>query len=207
MGSLQVISEAPAPPIVPPPTKRKRKSCDLPFLSADDVDRLFHVIRSARDRAIFRVAYHAGLRASEIGMIEMRDYDAKAERLHIKRLKGSHSGIHHLCPEESRAFHAWLKVRGNVPGPVFRSNRKEPISRQMLDVLMKKYGEYAGIPKALRHFHILKHTCVTHLLAKGFHVDQVQDWVGHANIQNTMKYGHTTNSRRAEMAEQLREWR
>jgi site-specific recombinase XerD len=77
----------------------------------------------------------------------------------------------------------------------------------MLDVLMKKYGEAAGIPKVLRHFHILKHSCVTHLLSKGFHVDQVQDWVGHANIQNTMKYGHTTNSRRAEMAEQLREWR
>jgi len=52
----------------------------------------------------------------------------------------------------------------------------------MLDVLMKKYGEYAGIPKALRHFHILKHTCVTHLLQK-ISRDQVQDWLGHANIQ------------------------
>src|ERR1017187_7466592 len=192
-------------PVLPP--RRKRANSDLPFLSVDDVDRLFHVIHSARDRAIFRVAYHAGLRASEVGLIELRDWDAKTERLYIKRLKNSHSGVHHLCPEEARVFRAWLKARGYVPGPVFRSNRKEPISRQMLDVLMKKYGEAAGIPKALRHFHILKHTCVTHLLAKGFHVDQVQDWVGHADIRNTMKYGHTTNSRRQEMAEQLREWR
>lgn len=78
----------------------------------------------------------------------------------------------------------------------------------MLDVLMKKYGEEAGIPEKLRHFHVLKHTCATHLLSKGFHVEQVQDWIGHANIQNTMIYGHITNARRDEMAEQLRDtWR
>jgi integrase/recombinase XerD len=78
----------------------------------------------------------------------------------------------------------------------------------MLDVLMKRYGTMADIPEKLRHFHVLKHSCATHLLSKGFHVEQVQDWVGHADIRNTMIYAHLTNARRQEMAEQLRDsWR
>ena len=34
-------------------------------------------------RAIFRLAYHAGLRASEIGMLQIRDYDAKADKIFV----------------------------------------------------------------------------------------------------------------------------
>ena len=154
------------------------------------------------------MAYHAGLRASEVGRLELRDYNAKTERIYVHRLKRSNSGEHHLCREEGKALRAWLKQRGSIPGAIFLSNRRSPIRRSMLDVLMKKYGALACIPPKLCHFHILKHTCVTHLMSKGFHAEQVQDWVGHANIQNTMIYGRITNARRDEMAEQLRDtWR
>ena len=52
---------------------------------------------------------------------------------------------------------------------------------------MKKYGAAAGIPEKLRHFHVLKHCCATHLLSKGFGVERVQDCIGLANIQSTME--------------------
>ena len=61
---------------------------------------------------------------------------------------------------------------------------------------MKKYGAAAGIPEKLRHFHVLKHCCATHLLSNGFGVERVQDWIGHANIQSTMEYAKVTNARR-----------
>ena len=63
-------------------------------------------------------------------------------------------------------------------------------------------------PPLLRHFHLLKHCCATHLLSKGFGVERVQDWIGHANIQSTMEYAKVTNARRDDMAQQLKEtWR
>jgi integrase len=206
---LQVVPRPSAePPKSEPPKRRRRHKDGPPFLQFDEVARLFVVIESPRDRAIFRLAYHAGLRASEVGRLELRDYTPRTERIFVHRLKGSNSGEHHLCREESKALRAWLKIRGSVPGAIFLSNRRTPIRRSMLDVLMKKYGAWAGIPPELCHFHILKHTCATHLMSKGFHPDQVQDWIGHANIQNTMIYAHTTNVRRDEMAEQLRDtWR
>jgi site-specific recombinase XerD len=42
-------------------------------------------------------------------------------------------------------------------------------------------------------------------LSKGFHDEQVQDWMGHVNIQNTMIYAKITNARRDEMAEKLKD--
>jgi site-specific recombinase XerD len=197
------------------PKKRRAGKKSAPaFLQTEELERLFKAINSSgrptlvRDRAIFRLAYHAGLRASEVGGLEMRDYNARTERMFVHRLKGSNSGDHHLCREESRALRAWLKIRGSQPGVIFPSQKRNPINRRMLHVLMRIYGAAAGIPARLRHFHVLKHTCATHLLSKGFHVEQVQDWIGHANIQNTMIYAHVTNARRDEMAAALKDsWR
>jgi type 1 fimbriae regulatory protein FimB/type 1 fimbriae regulatory protein FimE len=151
--------------------------------------------------------YHAGLRASEIGLLEMRDYSPRTDRLMVTRLKGSNSGEHHLCREEARALKAWLKERGNAPGVIFGSKKGGPISRKRLDVLVKEYAARAGWPGKLRHCHTFKHACCTHLLSKGFNVEQVQDWVGHANIQNTMIYARVTNSRRDQMGKALADWK
>ena len=161
------------------------------------------MIDSPRDRALFRLMYHAGLRASELGILQLRDYNPRTERMFIHRLKGSNSGEHHLCREESRVMHAWLKARGPWLGPLFPSNRRTGIKRSMIDVLVKKYGEMACIEPEFCHAHIFKHTCATHLFDKGFHVEQVQDWLGHVNIQSTMVYAHTTNERRSQMANEL----
>jgi type 1 fimbriae regulatory protein FimB len=207
-ATLQIVPAAGSQPPRSDSPKRKRHTDEPPYLGFEEIARLFSVIESPRDRAIFRLAYHAGLRASEVGRLELRDYNQHTERIYVHRLKGSNSGEHHLVREESKALRAWLKIRGAVPGAIFLSNRRSPIQRRQLDTLMKKYGELAGIPSKLCHFHVLKHTCVTHLNSRGFRVEQVQDWVGHANIQNTMKYLHITNPGRDQMAEQLRDtWR
>ena len=196
-----------SPPPTSPPGKPRRKTREPLHLEYDELARLFHVIESPRDRAIFRVAYHAGLRASEVGHLELRDYNQRTERIAIHRLKGSNSGDHHCAREESRALHAWLKVRGSLPGPLFPSNRRTGIDRKTLDKLMKKYGAMAGLPAKLRHFHIFKHSCATHLLDKGFNIEQVQDWLGHVNIQSTLVYAKITNRRRQEMADELADWK
>jgi len=56
------------------PKRRRRKEVEIPYLTFAEVERLFRVIDSPRDRAMFRVAYQAGLRASEVGMLQLRDW-------------------------------------------------------------------------------------------------------------------------------------
>src|SRR6266571_3520934 len=77
------------PLVEPPPKPKKRKRKEIKFLTEDELARLFSVIHSVRDRAIFQMAYRAGLRASEVGLLQLRDYDPKADRIFIHRLKGS----------------------------------------------------------------------------------------------------------------------
>jgi len=181
---------------------RARRSETIKFLTLDETRRLFACITDKRDKAIFLVAYRHGLRASEIGLLRVDDLDLKRLRVMLHRLKGSLSGEHPLQADEARALKAWLKHRDTDSPVLFPSRRGLPISRQMLDVLMKEYAELAAIPKDKRHFHVLKHSIATHLLDAGADLRFVQDWLGHSNIQNTVIYTALVSTSREQKARQ-----
>jgi site-specific recombinase XerD len=174
----------------------------IKFLTLDEIKRLFAQITDKRDKAIFLLAYRHGLRASEIGLLRVSDLDLKRLRVMLHRLKGSLSGEHPLQADEARALKAWLKSRDTDSPILFPSRRGLPISRQMLDVLIKSYGEEAAIPKDKRHFHVLKHSIATHLLDAGAELRFLQDWLGHSNIQNTVIYTALVSTSREAKARQ-----
>lgn len=194
-------------PTTPAPKQRKpRKPETIKYLSEKQLEAFFRVIESPRDRAIFRIAYHRGLRASEIGSLELADWNQRDDRLTVKRLKGSAGGEYHLCKSEVQALKSWLRVRGSEPGALFPSRRGKGISQQMLDVLMKRYGQAAGLPRELCHTHSLKHSCGTHLLNRGEPLEDVQDHLGHRSIKSTQVYAQFTNQRRHARDKRLRDW-
>ena len=61
----------------------------ITFLTQDEVRRLLAVIPGKRDRALFQLAYHHGLRASEVSLLHRDDIHAKPGRIYIPRVKGS----------------------------------------------------------------------------------------------------------------------
>jgi integrase len=50
--------------------------------------------------------------------------------------------------------------------------------------ILEKYG------LRLIRYHDLRHSCATVLLSKGVPLEQIQQWLGHADIQTTMRYAH-----------------
>lgn len=171
------------------------------YLTQDELKRLFRVIERPEHRTLFLVAYRHGLRASEVGLLKVGDVDFEAGRLTIRRLKASLPGLHSIEADEARMLKAQVKLAaGNRERPLFPSNRKKGIGRRMLDYLMKKYARAAGLPAAKQHFHCLKHSIATHLLEAGQDVAWVQDWLGHADINNTLIYAKLTNRARDEGA-------
>jgi len=172
----------------------------IQYLTKSELGRLFGVIKDKRDKAIFLVAFRHGLRASEVGRLRLSDLDLKRGRVVIHRLKGSFGGEHLLQDDEIKAIKRWLRSRKNESPVLFTSNRNDPISRRMLDVLMKKYCALAEIPLEKAHFHALKHSIATGLLDTGADLRFVQDWLGHSNIQNTVIYAKLTSARRENAA-------
>jgi integrase/recombinase XerD len=181
---------------------KARRTETIKFLTLDETKRLFSHITDKRDKSIFLTAYRHGLRASEVGLLCVEDLDLKRLKIMLHRLKGSLSGEHSLQPDEARALKAWLKARGTDSPVLFTSARNLPISRQMLDVLRKRYGGEARLPREKCHFHVLKHSIATHLLDADADLRFLQDWLGHANIQNTVIYAALVSHSREKKARQ-----
>jgi type 1 fimbriae regulatory protein FimB/type 1 fimbriae regulatory protein FimE len=179
---------------------RATKAETIKFLTEDETKKLIGVISSKRDKAIFLLTYRHGLRASEVGLLQRNDFDDKQLRLNIHRLKGSLSGVHPLQADEVRILKGYLRTREDSLPYLFPSRKGAPISRAMLDVLIKDYGEKAKLPDDKRHFHVLKHSIATHLLDTGADIRFVQDWLGHANIQNTVIYAQISVGSREQKA-------
>jgi len=179
----------------------------LKYLTEQELQSLFSVIKNVRDRAIFMLAFWRGLRPSEIGLLRLDSWHPKTNRLFVRRLKGSISQDYRLNPEEERALRTWLRVRGKVPGLLFGGYKNRGLGRRQLDRLMKHYGELAGIPEEKRHMHALKHSCATFLVDHDEPIHLVQDHLGHRDIKSTLVYAQVTPRKRDEMADRLSELR
>jgi site-specific recombinase XerD len=145
------------------------------FLTQAELRALFRVITRKRDRALFLVAYRHGLRASEVGLLQVEDLNLAQQRLTVRRVKCSLPGIYPLRADEVTALKAYLRERQSPSPGLFLS----------------------------RHFHVLKHSIATHLLDAGADLSFVQDWVGHASIKNTVIYAQLTSRLRDEEARRV----
>ena len=194
------------------PRKKRGSPTQLSYLTIPEKDRLFQAIKAPRDRAIFRVMYHHGLRASEIGRLDLSDFRQGSkidlDRIFIHRLKGSISGETGMVPAAAQAIRGWLRIRGIAEGPLFITRNKTRIGRKWIFALMRRYCAIAQIPLEKRHPHVLKHSCATHLISdKREPVVEVQKHLGHASIKNTMIYAELTGEANEARAKRLRDWR
>lgn len=172
----------------------------IQWLTPEETRRLFSVLVGRRDRALFRVGYHHGLRPSEIGKLRVEDVDFDAGRIRITRLKHGLGGVYVMPEAESKALRSWIRHAGLRHGPLFPGRLGGSLSRRTLDYLMKLYGAKAELPEDKRHFHCLRHSIATHMLEAGENIEVVQDWLGHRSLQNTQVYAKLTNTRRDEAA-------
>lgn len=174
----------------------------ITYLTQDELRRLFAAIKDKRDKALFYLAYHHGLRASEVSLLQRDDINDKQGRIYIHRVKGSVSKTYPIQPEDMRRIRSYLRTRQDSSPYLFVSNRGMPLERRSYWDLMQKYGGMTDIPKAKWRFHALRHSIAVHLLDARADVAFVQDRLGHANIQNTMVYmRYTTVTRDAQTRE------
>jgi integrase len=59
--------------------------------------------------------------------------------------------------------------------------------------LIQRYGMWAGLPEHKRHMHVLKHTLGTWMRQRGSDLVEIQNALGHANVNSTMAYLRPTS--------------
>ncbi|MGB8569402.1 MAG: tyrosine-type recombinase/integrase [Pseudolabrys sp.] len=157
------------------------------YLTQREIDKLMDAARSGsryghRDSTMILIAYRHGLRASELCDLQWSQVDFNAGTLRVRRRKQGSPGTHPLQGDE---IHALRRLqRGRF---VFLTERDGPMTPKAFHALFARIGQRAELSFPV-HPHMLRHTCGYLLANKGHDTRSLQAYLGHKNIQHTVRY-------------------
>jgi site-specific recombinase XerD len=184
---------------IPHPVKRGyslRLSRPLPrYLRDEDVLKLFNVIRSKRDLAMFMLMLRCGLRVEEVAKLTMAALDLPRSQLFVYEGKGVKDRVVYLSNDAYKILVQYLKAR-----PSSRAKRVfliekgrfkgKPIQVRGIQHRMQHYAQIAGLKVSC---HQLRHTMATQLLNADADLVTIQDLLGHTRIKTTQRYCQVSN--------------
>ena len=165
------------------------------YLTQPEARAFFEVIHSLRDRALFTIIYHYGLRVSEATLLIRQDIDFERKRLVVKRVKGGTWAERPLFESTERLLRDYLTETADESAPLF-PGRGGALKKRQIQVLFTRYRDRAELSKRYT-CHSLRHSIATHLLDAGLSMEFVQDHLGHKSIQSTTIYARVTSQHRA----------
>jgi site-specific recombinase XerD len=150
-----------------------------------------------RDYALLLLLYNTGARIGEALAVTSDDLHLAPPRQVRLRGKGKKERICPLWAETTAALSLVLSRRDATAGPLFRSARGAPLTRDGAAYLLAKYASLAAdqVPALKRRTitpHVLRHSCAVALLQAGLDVTVIRDYLGHASVATTSRY-ITTN--------------
>jgi integrase/recombinase XerC/integrase/recombinase XerD len=155
-----------------------------------------------RDRAIFELAYAAGLRAEELTRLDVTDADFDAEEMRVHG-KGGRERVVPVGEQSWRALSAYLE-RGRpllaresaqqTEAAMFLSKSGRRLGTADLRRRLRTWTRRAGVPAGTTP-HTLRHSFATHLLEGGADLRTIQELLGHATISTTQTYTRVESRR------------
>jgi integrase/recombinase XerD len=162
-----------------------------------------------RDRAMLELMYAAGLRASEVGRLEMADYKKPLGVLLVTG-KGSKQRLVPIGIPAADATERYLTdlypslIRfgdERHKGRLLLSHTGRPLERVAVWQVVRRHAKTAGLYDV--HPHTVRHSFATHMLAGGADLRVVQELLGHSDIATTQVYTHVDHSRLREVVDKF----
>jgi len=139
-----------------------------------------------RDATLILIAFRHGLRVGELVALRWDQVDLKAGLLHVNRLKHGVASTHPLRGPELRSLRRMRREFGESPY-LFCSERGGPMTASNVRKMVARAGIKAGITFPV-HPHMLRHACGYKLANDGQDTRALQHYLGHKNIQHTVRY-------------------
>jgi integrase len=176
----------------------QRSSGDIEVFSPEEVWALVRAAASEQDGAVFLTAAFTGLRMGELLALRWRDVDFAGSTV---RVRASYYAGQLTTPKSGKV--RAVPLAPDVASALAQLGRREHWLSEDDLVFPGEGGDYldgsalrrrykaALTSAALRplRFHDLRHTFGTRMIAKA-DIRRVQEWMGHADIQTTMRYLH-----------------
>jgi integrase len=193
------------------PAKEERE--EVKPLTADEIARLRARVKGHRLEPLVEMALGSGLRISELLGLRWEDVDLERSMLECRvqlqrphrqwelvplKTKKSRRKVK-LPPFAVAALRAWRNQHRqerlqagtwqNEWGLIFTTESGRPLYYQHITYAYTRYAKRLRL--SAHHFHALRHTYASLLLAEGVPLHEVSRSLGHSNIQTTMDiYGH-----------------
>ena len=174
-------------------TPRRRPNAELrtrEHLTEREVERLIEAAKANRyghrDATMILLAYRHGLRASELVDLRWDQVDFNRAVLHVRRVKQGTPATHPLTGLEMRALRK-LQRESDASPFVFVSERGAPFSTAGFARMLERVAEAARVEIKV-HPHMLRHACGFKLANDGVDTRALQAYLGHRNIQHTVRY-------------------
>lgn len=140
-----------------------------------------------RDATMILMAYRHGFRAIELVDLRWDQIDFTSATLAVRRAKRGTPSTHPIKGDELRALRRLQREQEPKSPFVFTSERGSPFTTAGFARLVERAGKSAGLGfKA--HPHMLRHACGFALANKGHDTRALQAYLGHKNIQHTVRY-------------------
>lgn len=183
---------------VPPRRVPNRERRSREHLTPHEVGKLMRVAHGRgrykhRDATMILLSYRHGLRVSELVALRWDQLDLKQGLLHVHRLKKGTPSTHPLRGPEIRALRR-IEREHPVSPYVFVSERGGPMSAAGFRKMLTRIGELSDLEFSV-HPHMLRHGCGYKLANDGQDTRSIQHYLGHKNIQHTVRYTDISASR------------
>jgi type 1 fimbriae regulatory protein FimE len=182
-----------------PPQKPRNSECRArEYLTPAEVNALIRAARQRgryghRDATLLLLMYRHGLRVAEVVRLRWEMLDLKAALLHVRRVKNGLAAIHPLRGPELRALRQLQQIYTSI-AYLFVSERGGPLTPRAVHHIVAQAGVAAELPFPV-HPHMLRHACGFYLANKGVDTRALQQYLGHRNIQHTVRYTELTPQR------------
>ena len=172
------------------------------YLSLEDSQKLLSCASNEEDRnhirdyAIITLFLNCGIRLSELVGINIKDIEFSECKMNVIG-KGNKERIVYLNKACMKAIEDYMQIRPKVgihTNALFLSERKDRISNRMVQCIVKKELQKAGLDTRKYSVHKLRHTAATLMYQYGnVDIRALQELLGHESISTTEIYTHVEN--------------
>ncbi|MBY0369440.1 tyrosine recombinase XerC [bacterium] len=174
-------------------------------LKPEDVTKLIDGVEPVtllqkRSRAMMELLYSTGMRISELVQLTYADVDFRQGTVRV-RGKGDKERLVPMGRHCQRAIHDYIAampaaLTREAAMPLFLNRDGERVSVRTLQRNLRHYAvEILGGEGLKVSPHTFRHSCATHLLARGAGLREIQELLGHESLVTTQKYTQVDTER------------
>ncbi|MBD1903712.1 tyrosine-type recombinase/integrase [Trichocoleus sp. DQ-A3] len=174
-----------------PPIKQARPDNERQYLTLDEMERLIAVAKKIgryphRDSTLLLIMYRHGLRVGEAVNLQWSHVNFSSKHLYVQRLKKGSPSNQPLYGDEVRLLRQLQREYPDSPW-LFISERKAPLTTRTVRDIVSRAAEEAGLGYSV-HPHMIRHSTGFYLASRGYDTRKIQDYLGHRQIQHTVRY-------------------